>query len=230
VPPIGLGQAVTFFEKTLKKAAISPKPLWQALEGQRKNRMELFFKHIRSKSHKFTCSKASGASDDLSFSTDVSVTVHDQIDENKIDRIAAELDESYLDFINLYKSCNGVDLYIQEKMPAISIYTIKSCMTKNKKLKKWFQTFPSEAVNRIKSKGIAFGEVGDSSNMLMYENGAISLARWWDDDIELGSLPVFLDNLATDPIATFEQLGSVIRFYDKGDTQFVPRKYEQINF
>jgi hypothetical protein len=31
VPPIGLGQAVTFFEKTLKKAAISPKPLWQAL-------------------------------------------------------------------------------------------------------------------------------------------------------------------------------------------------------
>jgi len=31
VPPIGIGQAVTFFEKELKKAAISPNPLWQAL-------------------------------------------------------------------------------------------------------------------------------------------------------------------------------------------------------
>jgi len=35
VPSIGLGQAVTFFEKTLKKAAISPKPLWQALAAVR---------------------------------------------------------------------------------------------------------------------------------------------------------------------------------------------------
>jgi len=31
VPPSGIGQAVTFFEKTLKKVAISPNPLWQAL-------------------------------------------------------------------------------------------------------------------------------------------------------------------------------------------------------
>jgi hypothetical protein len=31
VPAIGIGQAVTFFEKTLKKVAISPNPLWQAL-------------------------------------------------------------------------------------------------------------------------------------------------------------------------------------------------------
>jgi len=31
VPASGIGQAVTFFEKTLKKAAISPNPLWQAL-------------------------------------------------------------------------------------------------------------------------------------------------------------------------------------------------------
>ena len=29
--PSGFGQAVTFFEKTLKKVAISPNPLWQAL-------------------------------------------------------------------------------------------------------------------------------------------------------------------------------------------------------
>lgn len=173
---------------------------------------------------------AGGESDDLSFSTEVSVTVHEQTDESKVDRIAADLEESYSDFINLYKSCNGVDLYIQEKMPAISIYAINSCMTKNKKLKKWFQSFPSEAVNRIKSKGIAFGEVGDSSNMLIYYNGAVSLARWWDDDIELGSLPIFLDNLATDPVATFEKLGNNIRFYDKDDGQFVPRKYEKINF
>jgi len=32
VPPSGIGQAVIFFEKTLKKVAISPNPLWQALE------------------------------------------------------------------------------------------------------------------------------------------------------------------------------------------------------
>jgi hypothetical protein len=32
VPAIGIGQAVTFFEKTLKKVAISPNPLWQALK------------------------------------------------------------------------------------------------------------------------------------------------------------------------------------------------------
>jgi hypothetical protein len=32
VPPSGIGQAVTFFEKTLKKVAISPNPLWQALK------------------------------------------------------------------------------------------------------------------------------------------------------------------------------------------------------
>jgi len=31
VPPSGIGQAVTFFEKTLKKVANSPNPLWQAL-------------------------------------------------------------------------------------------------------------------------------------------------------------------------------------------------------
>jgi DNA-directed RNA polymerase subunit RPC12/RpoP len=31
VPPSGIGQAVTFFEKRLKKVAISPNPLWQAL-------------------------------------------------------------------------------------------------------------------------------------------------------------------------------------------------------
>jgi hypothetical protein len=35
VPPIGLEQAVIFFEKKLKKAAISPKPLWQALYVQK---------------------------------------------------------------------------------------------------------------------------------------------------------------------------------------------------
>jgi hypothetical protein len=34
VPPIGLEQAVIFFEKKLKKAVISPKPLWQALSGK----------------------------------------------------------------------------------------------------------------------------------------------------------------------------------------------------
>jgi len=33
VPPSGIGQAVTFFEKTLKKVAISPNPLWQALSA-----------------------------------------------------------------------------------------------------------------------------------------------------------------------------------------------------
>jgi hypothetical protein len=99
-------------------------------------------------------------------------------------------------------------------------------MTKNKKLKKWFQVFPSDAVNRIKSKGVAFGEVGNSSNMLMYENGEVSLARWWDDDIALGKLPSFLDSLARDPVATIEKLGSVVRFYDEIDTQYVPKKYE----
>jgi hypothetical protein len=31
VPASGIGQVVTFFEKTLKKVAISPNPLWQAL-------------------------------------------------------------------------------------------------------------------------------------------------------------------------------------------------------
>jgi hypothetical protein len=31
VPPSGIGQAVIFFEKTLKKVAISPNPLWQVL-------------------------------------------------------------------------------------------------------------------------------------------------------------------------------------------------------
>jgi hypothetical protein len=31
VPPSGIVQTVTFFEKTLKKVAISPNPLWQAL-------------------------------------------------------------------------------------------------------------------------------------------------------------------------------------------------------
>jgi hypothetical protein len=31
-PPSGIGQAVTFFEKTLKKVAISPNPLWPALK------------------------------------------------------------------------------------------------------------------------------------------------------------------------------------------------------
>jgi hypothetical protein len=33
-PANGIGQVVTFFEKTLKKAAISPNPLWQALSGK----------------------------------------------------------------------------------------------------------------------------------------------------------------------------------------------------
>jgi hypothetical protein len=37
VPPSGIGQTVIFFEKTLKKAATSPNPLWQALgEGNAK--------------------------------------------------------------------------------------------------------------------------------------------------------------------------------------------------
>jgi hypothetical protein len=31
VPPSGIWQVVIFFEKKLKKAAISPNPLWQAL-------------------------------------------------------------------------------------------------------------------------------------------------------------------------------------------------------
>jgi hypothetical protein len=37
VPPSGIGQAVTFFEKTLKKVAISPNPLWQALKPRDSN-------------------------------------------------------------------------------------------------------------------------------------------------------------------------------------------------
>jgi hypothetical protein len=39
VPPSGIGQVVIFFEKTLKKAAISPNPLWQALSGN--NNMQI---------------------------------------------------------------------------------------------------------------------------------------------------------------------------------------------
>ncbi len=92
-------------------------------------------------------------------------------------------------------------------------------------MKKWFLQFEPEAINRIRSKGIAFGELGDPSNQFIFENGAVLYTQWWGDTTNIGSLNDFLNDLASNPVSVIKKLGNDVRFYDKSDSQWVPREY-----
>ena len=124
--------------------------------------MEKFISHLKDINPRFRCSKAGSTNDSLDFIVFVKNTINPPADEKKISQLSQVLDDSYSDLLNLYRAFDGIGLYIQDKLPAISFYSLKQCKTKNKPLKKWFLPFEPEAINRIKSKGIAFGEVGDS--------------------------------------------------------------------
>lgn len=187
--------------------------------------MKSFITHIKDVNPRFQCSKAGSTNGSLDFIAVVRNSPNPPADENKIFQLSEALDETYAELLTFYKELDGVDLYIQDKLPSIRFYPLKQCKTKSKPLKKWFIPFEPEAVNRIKSKGIAFGEVGDSSNVLIYENGQVTCFQWWEGNIELGGLNYFLDNLATDPAAMINKLGCKVRFYDEKDNQWVPREY-----
>lgn len=200
-----------------------PRKLRQALEERR---MESFINHVQSQKHTFHCSKAGSSDQSVTLAVSVKNKGNSNIDSNRLDLLSEKIDDSYADLIALYRHFDGVDLYIQDKIPAIIFYPIKYCKTKNKMMKTWFSSFDSVSVNRIKSKGIAFGEVVDSSNLLVFEDGKLKLMRWWDDDIELGDLNTFLRDLSVNPADMIKRLGSSVRFYDASDEQYVPRAYE----
>ncbi len=187
--------------------------------------MDKFKEHTQDKYPRFLCSKAGSDDPSLSFTANVKNIIHTEIDKNRLEQLLKFLDDSYNDFLSFYAAFDGVDLYIQETLPAISFYPLKKCKTKNKALKKWFLQFEPEAINRIRSKGIAFGELGDPSNQFIFENGAVLYTQWWGDTTNIGSLNDFLNDLASNPVSVIKKLGNDVRFYDKSDSQWVPREY-----
>jgi hypothetical protein len=186
--------------------------------------MHNFTTHIGHGTSKFNCSLA-GGSEEIVYVANVKNKLNEPASPDKIMALRNALGEKYHSFLDLYGLHDGIELYIQDVLPAVRFYSLKECKTKNKQLKKWFGKFDSESINRIKSKGIAFGEIMDSSNVLLIENGIVSFFNWYEGGEELSDLSTFLNDLATDPVGIMNKLGCMVRFY-KSEQQYVPRSYE----
>jgi len=186
--------------------------------------MHRFITHIEHSTSKFNCSLA-GGSEEVVYVANVVNKLNEPASQDKIEILRNALSEEYSSFLELYGHHDGIELYIQESLPAVRFYSLNECKTKNKQLKKWFCKFDSESINRIKSKGIAFGEIMDSSNVLLIENGIVSFFNWYEGGEELSDLPTFLNDLASDPVGLMNKLGCMVRFYE-GNKQYVPRSYE----